>query len=184
MTRIVCAPLAKVHVSRDRDRDSWPQHSVNGARLTQFYHVFQGRNPATRRRICTRRPFCSESRLYWQEASTTRRTAHTSLAVRPAALSTTVIGHWVINHSGLSWYSAGTWLDVQICPGRVVVTTTWLVLPKPVKWAVPHCWPSRLGFNGSIYVRVYAFYVFYAWWIYFPQSGALTGGTSRPVSQL
>ncbi len=29
---------------------------------------------------------------------------------------------------------------------------------------------------------IYAFYVFHAWWIYFPQSGALTEGTSWPLS--
>ncbi len=27
-----------------------------------------------------------------------------------------------------------------------------------------------------------AIYAFYAWWVYFPQSGALAEGTSRPLS--
>ncbi len=30
---------------------------------------------------------------------------------------------------------------------------------------------------------VYAFYAFYAWWIHFPQSGALAEGTSFPTSR-
>ncbi len=33
-------------------------------------------------------------------------------------------------------------------------------------------------FSSPLLRSQYAFYAFYAWWVYFPQSG----GTSRPVS--
>jgi hypothetical protein len=35
----------------------------------------------------------------------------------------------------------------------------------------------------TVTVTVYAFYAFYAWWIHFPQSGALAEGTSLPTSR-
>ncbi len=34
-----------------------------------------------------------------------------------------------------------------------------------------------------LFTVVYAFYAFYAWWIHFPQSGALAEGTSLPTSR-
>ncbi len=42
----------------------------------------------------------------------------------------------------------------------------------------------RLGLRLRLRLRlslIYAFYVFYAWWVYFPRLGALAEGTSRPM---
>ena len=48
------------------------------------------------------------------------------------------------------------------------------MLVKPEKW---------FNLKASEYLQApYAYYVFYAWWIYFLQLGALTEGTSLPVS--
>jgi hypothetical protein len=45
---------------------------------------------------------------------------------------------------------------------------------------------GRLGFNLANFQKrlapIYAFYVPYTWWFFFPQSGALAAGTSLPVS--
>ncbi len=51
--------------------------------------------------------------------------------------------------------------------------------PGPVRWSICLClsfWLSVCLLNYS--QGFYAFYVFYAWWIHFPQSGALAEGTS------
>jgi hypothetical protein len=68
-------------------------------------------------------------------------------------------------------------------------------LPKKIQ-AGRHSWfynssrqsePSHMTLHDSNTFgqgghEFYAFYAFYVWWIYFPQLGALTEGTSWPVS--
>jgi hypothetical protein len=75
---------------------------------------------------------------------------------------------------------AGTTVGQQgpVTLAQVTVTVTitvYLFWQHPVKENEP---PVSLSIPA--WTRDPTFYAFYAWWIYFPQSGALAEGTSRP----
>ncbi len=81
--------------------------------------------------------------------------------------------------------------DLMRILGSVCVNIPW---PWPWPWPWYFAWSGPGWHASATHVRarspgaavrfcdVMALFVLYAWWVYFPQSGALAVGTSRPVS--